>query len=104
MGAIKKDKKTAVMSEMEHGTSAWKALNMLRSKAKSANGLLLDGKVETDSLKMATAMNQYFTNKITKLKEEMEKEVGSNSPVAAAAAGCRPRRALYNRCRHFRVL
>ena len=85
VGAIKKDKKTAVMSEMEHGTSAWKALNMLRSKAKSANGppnkLLLDGKVETDSLKMATAMNQYFTNKITKLKEEMEKETPDMDPV-----------------------
>ena len=85
VGAIKKDKKVAVMSEMEHGTSAWRALNLMRSKAKSANGppskLLLDGKLETDSLKMASAMNLFFTNKIIKLKEEMEKETSTMDPV-----------------------
>ena len=85
MGAIKKDKKLAVEAEMEKGSSAWKALNVLRSKAKDLNGppvkLLLNGKPETNPLKLASAMNEYFINKINKLKEEMKTTGATEDPV-----------------------
>ena len=70
---------------MEKGSSAWKALNVLRSKAKDLNGppvkLLLNGKPETNPLKLASAMNQYFINKINKLKEEMKTACATEDPV-----------------------
>ena len=85
VGLIEKDKKEAVEEEMKYGSSAWKALNIMRNRAKSVNGpptkLILNGKVVTDTKKLATAMNEFFTNKIKKLQDEIQKEEPEYDPV-----------------------
>ena len=85
VGLIDLDKKAAVESEMEKGSSAWKALNIMRSKSKSAHGpptkLILNGKVVNDTTHMATSMNEFFTEKIKKLQEEIGKNDPAYDPV-----------------------
>ena len=85
VGQINRDKKLAVESEMEKGSSAWKALNIMRSKSKSTHGppikLILEGKEVKDTARMASAMNEFFTEKIKKLQDEIGMKEPAYDPV-----------------------
>ena len=86
VGLSRKDKKEAVEAEMSGScASAWKALNMLRSKEKSKNDppskLTIDGRVVTDPYKIATTMNKFFINKILRLQEQIELEETTEDPI-----------------------
>ena len=86
VGLTRKDMREAVESEMNsNSASAWRALNMLRRKEQSKNDpptkLLIEDKVVTDPLKIATTMNEFFTNKILKLQEQMATNEPTEDPI-----------------------
>jgi hypothetical protein len=61
------------VKEANSESEIWKIVNEVnKPKNKNEWNMLINGKVESDEQKIAEAFNDYFVNKIVKLKDNIE--------------------------------